>query len=215
MVRRFPFIGVGARTLVPWLLAALLCVVVAAPSATAAAPPVSGAIDFHLTLEIGLQSPQANTRVPINVSTPAVGGALNFIEVTSENGVPINVSVYLSSEYSSFDDFANRNHVLVEGVQVTRFMIAFSPLAFETEPSANHTNATVVASQFAARVPNPPQTSYMVVVENRQLAVAVVNYTQDRIGGVGAGAFLPGDFAPATAGALAVCAVAAAWRRRD
>jgi len=209
---RFRLIGVRCGALLGAVIAASLTVLLLGPGVSAAAPPISGAIDYQTTIQVGIQTQYgpmvAAEFAPFKVAAPGPGrGALNFIEIRSENNVSFTVTVYAHDDYSP-SIAANEGKHLVEGKQVTYFMIAFAGPSVETDPPGNHTDASDMAQRFANYPGAPRDQAYMVVVERRDRPPSEVHFTEDRVGSPGGG-FLAGDFAPAAASALAVSAMAA------
>jgi hypothetical protein len=186
-----------------------------APGAVATPPPVSGAIDFQTTVELGYNSPYANVVAPFNVTAPSpLSGALNFIEIRSENNLWIDVTVYAHDDYSSVNASANQGKELVKATHVTYFLISFGGPSVEVAPANNVTAPAEVAQRFARLSGAPGDNDYMIIVERRDTAATNVNFTLDRLGSpIGSGA--PGAFGPAATAAIALGALALGARRRN
>lgn len=164
--------------------------------------------DYQTTLDLGVRSPGNTVTAPFNVTADFSGLTfLNVIEINATNAVPIDVSVYLTSQYSPIAP--DNSTALLEAWGVTFFRLEFRTLALVTSPASNHTASAKIASNFAGMNPAPPDQAYMVVLENKALDSAHVVYRQDRASTLSEGP-LAGTLAlvvVAIAGVGAVCAI--------
>lgn len=152
-------------------------------------PVIDDQIDFDNSIEIGVQSFQATVTAPFNVTSDYTGSSyLATVEVTSQNGMPFNITIYQHDDYSSFCQTDNRGKEILRAYEVVYFKVSFVDHEVTTTPAGSGSptttpagNVTPEASRNWSRVaPYAEDQRYMIVLERREVERAVVNYHQNR-----------------------------------
>ncbi len=143
-------------------------------------PVIDAQIDYDNTLGLGVRSPGNTVTAPFNVTADYTGSSyLNWVEVNSRNGVPFSIFVYQQQDYSALEDTAAQaNREIVNASYVTHFRVSFVDRTVEVD--REHPGNLSKPDWTRVKAASPEDDRYMIVLENKELNLADINYHQDR-----------------------------------